>query len=141
MIDWTTLPDPMLRNYLRRYESGGVQSRPTLRFVDAQGRACLAAALCGARSSAEVAPAAAALGHPFHGGVLEQVSRRFEGGHLSAAQAYDACVLELAARRARQAVSRVPETATVSVPAAPPPSRAGPARQAYLARPDGIGAC
>lgn len=141
MNDWTTLPEAMLRNYVHRYESGGVQSHPTLRFVDAEGRACLAAALCGARSSAEVAPAAAALGHPFHGGVLEQVSRRFEGGRLSAAQAYDACVLEMAARRARHAVCRAPETATASVPAAPPPPRARPAPQAHLARPDGFGAC
>lgn len=105
MIDWTTLPDPMLRNYIRRYESGGVQSRPTLRFVDAEGRACVAAAFCGARTSADVSEAAAALGHPFLGGIMEHVSRRFESGRLSAAEAYDACVLELTARRVSRAAS------------------------------------
>lgn len=108
MIDWTALPDAMLRNYVCRYESGGVQPRPTLRFVDAEGRACLAAAFCGARTSADVSRAAAALGQPFHRGILEQVSRRFEAGRLSATEAYDACVLELAARRARRPAPPAP---------------------------------
>lgn len=101
MVDWKALPDAMLSNYVERYETGGVQPHPRLRFVDGEGRACLAAALCGARRATDVAPAAAALGCPFPGGALETISRGFESGHLTAAYLYDGCVLELVRRRAR----------------------------------------
>lgn len=101
MVDWKALPDTMLSNYVERYETGGVQPHPRLRFVDGEGRACLAAALCGARRATDVAPAAAALGCPFPGGALETISRGFESGRLMPAELYDICVLELVRRRAR----------------------------------------
>ena len=95
--------DRMLLQYVARYERGEVQSRPRLRFVDAEGRACLAAALCGARSAAEVAGLAAEAGG-FPGGPLERVSRRFEAGELRSAEFYDEVVLELTRRRAEREV-------------------------------------
>lgn len=96
MVELDALPDRMLRNFVCRYEDGGVQRRPRLRFVDDRGRACLAGALTGARTSREFADSAA--GRSFRQGPLLRLSREFEAGRLSAAQLYDACLMELARR-------------------------------------------
>lgn len=120
MLDWSALPDQMLHNFVRRYETGGVQPAPRLRFVDDDGRACLSAALCGARSAPEVAGAAALLGHTFRGGVLERVSRLFEGGTLTADAMYADCLLELTRRRTSRLAAGGGSTQTVATPAVQP---------------------
>lgn len=94
--------DRMLLQYVARYERGEVQTTPRLRFVDGEGRACLAAALCGARSATEVAALAAAAGG-FLDGPLERISRRFEAGELRSCELYDEALLELARRGAERA--------------------------------------
>lgn len=89
--------EEMLDNYIARYEEGAVQLRPRLRFVDAQGRACPAAAFVGARSGREFADSP----HfpRFRGSVLEGISRHFEAGRLSPSELYRDCLLERARRR------------------------------------------
>lgn len=93
------LTDAELENYVDRYEADGVQRRPRLRFVDRAGRACPAAALAGAATSAEFAAGEA--GREFRGSRLEDVSRAFEDGRLDADRLYRECVLERARRRSR----------------------------------------
>lgn len=111
------LPGHMLSNYVRRYEAGGVQERPRLRFVDGEGRACVAGALAGAASAADFA--SGPCGRDFLGSDLEAVSRLFEDGRLTAAQMYRECLLERARRAAgRRAAGRRPEFGTAG--------RAGP---------------
>lgn len=95
------LSEGMLRSFVARYERDEVQSTPRLRFVDAEGRACPAAALCDARSSADFARAAGERGG-FLGGPLERVSRLFEAGRLRPAELYTESVLELTRRRAER---------------------------------------
>lgn len=92
----TALSDRALTNYIDRYEAGRVQRRPRLRFVDRLGRACPAAALAGAETSADFMNGEA--GPRFRGGVLERISRAFEDGDLDAAELYRDCLLESARR-------------------------------------------
>lgn len=96
MTELRSVSDRLLRNYVRRYESGGVQRRPRLRFVDAEGRACIVGAMADVESSREFAES----DHfrSFRSGPLVRISRMFEEGRVSPAEVYDACVLELARR-------------------------------------------
>jgi hypothetical protein len=87
----------MLRNYVARYESGGVQPHPVTSFVDARGRACVVGAFAGARSLEEFASSEAC--RSFLDGPLVAISRLFEDGRVTPAEVYDACLVELAFRR------------------------------------------
>lgn len=87
-----------LSNFIDRFEAGRVQRRPRLRFVDRAGRACPAAALVGADSSADFMNGES--GRRFRGSVLERVSRAFEDGDLDVGALYRECLLELARRDA-----------------------------------------
>lgn len=91
-----SLPESALDAYIDRYERGGVQRRPRLRFVDGGGRACPAAALADAGSSAEFMNGDGGAG--FRGSVLERISRAFEDGELDAGDLYRDCLLERAVR-------------------------------------------
>lgn len=93
-----SLPGSMLRNYVSRYEEGGVQPHPRLSFVDAEGRACIVGALAGARSLREFA--ATEVCRSFPRGPLERLSRLFEDGRVTPGEVYRDCLLELARRRA-----------------------------------------
>ncbi len=90
------LSDSALSNFIDRYEAGRVQRRPRLRFVDRGGRACPAAALAGAETSADFMDGDA--GREFRGGILERISAAFEDGDLDAAELYRECLLENARR-------------------------------------------
>lgn len=90
------LGNEALDNYIACYERGGVQPRPQLRFIDAEGRACPATAFAGASSRSELADSRMLAG--FLGSVLERVSRRFEDGNLEPADLYSDCLLERARR-------------------------------------------
>lgn len=105
MISLESIPDRMLHNFVRRYEAGGVQPHPRLRFVDEEGRACIACALAGASSSREFARTDA--GRSFLGGPLEEISRRFEACRLTPDRFYAECLLELARR-----IERSPDQAS-----------------------------
>lgn len=96
MTELRAVSNRLLENYVRRYESGGVQRRPRLRFVDAEGRACIVGAMADVDSSREFAES----DHfrSFRSGPLVRISRMFEEGRVSAAEVYDACLLELARR-------------------------------------------
>lgn len=98
-----SIPSRMLHNFVERYEAGGVQPHPRLRFVDEEGRACIACALVGASSSREFATMDA--GREFLGGPLEELSRRFEACRLTAGEMYAGCLMELARRTAAPPVS------------------------------------
>lgn len=93
-----SLDGTALANFIDRYESGRVQRRPRLRFVDRAGRACPAAALAGAETSAEFMNGES--GGRFRGGVLERISRAFEDGDLDVGDLYRECLLERARRDA-----------------------------------------
>lgn len=93
-----SLDGTALVNFIDRYESGRIQQRPRLRFVDPAGRACPAAALAGAESSADFMNGEA--GRAFRGGVLERISRAFEDGELDVGALYRECLLERARRDA-----------------------------------------
>lgn len=124
--DDTMLPDlaasldrTALANFIDRYEAGRVQRRPRLRFVDRSGRACPAAALAGAETSAGFMNGAS--GRRFRGGVLERISRAFEDGDLDAGDLYRECLLELArrddepqatARKSRSSLSPIPASSS-----------------------------
>lgn len=92
------IPERMLNNYVERYERGGVQRRPCLRFVDEEGRACVVGALAGAASVEEFTRTEACARFP--GGTLERISRLFEDRHLTADRMYAESLLELTRRRA-----------------------------------------
>lgn len=104
MIEISTLSDRLLRNYVRRYEGGGVQPRPRLRFVDAEGRACIVGAMADVDSSREFA--ATGLFRALRSGPLVRISRKFEDGRITPAQVYDACLLELTRRSGADAPAR-----------------------------------
>lgn len=91
-----SLDGTALANFIDRYESGRVQRRPRLRFVDRAGRACPAAALAGAETSAEFMNGDS--GRRFRGGALERISRAFENGELDVGDLYRECLLERARR-------------------------------------------
>lgn len=93
----SALPSEALDNYVERYEEGRVQHRPRLRFVDADGRACPAAALAGAETSSEFADREPGAG--FLGSRLEELSRAFEDARLDPDRLYRDCLLERARRR------------------------------------------
>lgn len=112
------LDDAELDNYIERYEADAVQRRPRLRFVDRGGRACPAAALAGAGSSADFMRGPA--GRDFRGGGLERISRAFEDGRLDPDRLYRECLLERTRRSSRE---RRRESA-------PSPSRRQPAAAA-----------
>lgn len=95
--DLTSLSDRMLRNYVVRYEDGGVQPHPVTSFVDRRGRACIVGAFAGARTLEEFAASEAC--RTFLERPLVRISRLFEDGRITAAEVYDACLLELAGRR------------------------------------------
>lgn len=90
------LPDSALGNFIDRYEAGGVQRRPRLRFVDRGGRACPAAAMAGAETSSDFMNGEA--GRDFRAGILGRISAAFEDGDLDAAELYRECLLEVARR-------------------------------------------
>lgn len=94
------VPRRMLRNFVARYESGGVQPHPVTSFVDARGRACVVGAFAGARTLEEFASSEAC--RTFLQGPLVNISRKFEDGQVAAAEVYDACLLELTCRRASE---------------------------------------
>lgn len=103
-LDLSPFPPRMLRNYVARYESGGVQPHPVTSFVDGRGRACVVGAFAGAASLEEFASTEAC--RTFLEGPLVRVSRLFEDGRVTAAEVYDACLLELTARRGSDAAAR-----------------------------------
>ena len=109
--DLASVPKHMLRNYVDRYERGGVQPHPVTSFVDGEGRACIVGAFADADSIEEFASTEAC--RTFLRGPLVRISRLFEDGHVTPAQVYDAGLLELARRRAREDAPR---------PAAPVPA-------------------
>ena len=90
------LPSTWVRTYNRMFEAGRVQKHPQTRFVNARAECCLVAALVGAETAGDVVRSAA--WRQFRGGVLEELSRRFEARHLSGQQFYEECLLALAAR-------------------------------------------
>lgn len=96
MTELRAVSDRLLENFVRRYECGGVQRRPRLRFVDAEGRACIVGAMADVESSREFAES----DHfrTFRSGPLVRISRKFEEGRVSSTDVYDACLLELARR-------------------------------------------
>ena len=96
MTELSHLPDRLLRNFVRAFEDGRVQRRPRLRFVDAEGRACIVGAMAGVASSRALARTE--VFRTFRSGPLLSLSRRFEAAELTAEDVYDACVLELARR-------------------------------------------
>lgn len=98
MLRLRELSDRMLENYVARYEEGGVQPRPCLRFVDAEGRACIVGALAGAASVEEFAESDAC--RSFLEGALVEISRMFEERRITAADVYAECLLELTRREA-----------------------------------------
>lgn len=99
-LDLASVPKRMLRNYVARYEGGGVQPHPVTSFVDGRGRACVVGAFAGAGSLEEFAATEAC--RVFLEGPLVRISRLFEDGHVTPAEVYDACLIELAGRRARR---------------------------------------
>lgn len=96
--DLASVPKQMLRNYVRRYERGGVQPHAVTSFVDGEGRACIVGAFADADSLEEFASSDVC--RTFLQGPLVRISRLFEDRHVTPAQVYDACLLELAGRRA-----------------------------------------
>lgn len=112
VLDLTPLPDRMLRNYVARYEGGGVQPRPVTSFVDRRGRACVVGAFAGARTLEEFAASAAC--RTFLEGPLVRLSRLFEDGRITPAEVYDACLLELAGRRRSGASRAAPREAVTA---------------------------
>lgn len=107
MICLRRIPDGMLNNYVERYEQGGVQRRPCLRFVDEEGRACVVGALAGAGTVEEFAGTEACARFP--GGILERISRLFEDRRLTADRMYAESLLELTRRRAGRSPTPSPE--------------------------------
>lgn len=96
-LDLDAVSGRMLRNYVARYESGGVQPHPVTSFVDARGRACVVGAFADAASLEEFAASEAC--RTFLDGPLVGISRLFEDGRVTPAEVYDACLVELAYRR------------------------------------------
>ncbi len=96
-LDLDAVSGHMLRNYVARYESGGVQPHPVTSFVDARGRACVVGAFADAGSLEEFASSEAC--RTFLDGPLVGISRLFEDGRVTPAEVYDACLVELAYRR------------------------------------------
>lgn len=96
-LDLDAVSERMLRNYVARYESGGVQPHPVTSFVDARGRACVVGAFADADSLEEFAASEAC--RTFLDGPLVGISRLFEDGRVTPAEVYDACLVELAFRR------------------------------------------
>lgn len=99
-LDVSAVPERMLRNFVARYENGGVQPHPVTSFVDERGRACVVGAFSGARSLEEFAGTEAC--RTFLQGPLVTLSRLFEDGRVTPAEVYDACLMELARRAARR---------------------------------------
>lgn len=95
-LDLGAVPGHMLRNFVARYEDGGVQPYPVTSFVDGEGRACVVGAFAGACSLEEFASSKAC--RTFLDGPLVEISRLFEDGRVTPAEVYDACLLELAGR-------------------------------------------
>lgn len=99
-LDLSEVPGRMLRNFVARYEDGGVQPHPVTSFVDEAGRACVVGAFSGARSLEEFAASEAC--RTFLQGPLVEISRLFEDGRVTAPEVYDACLMELARRGGRR---------------------------------------
>lgn len=112
-LDLDALPQRMLRNFVARYESGGIQPHPVTSFVDARGRACVVGAFAGARSLEEFASSEAC--RTFLQGPLVEISRLFEDGRVAPAEVYDACLMELTRRRASEVAAG--QAPAASVPA------------------------
>jgi hypothetical protein len=91
------IPTEWIEQYVHVFEAGRVQRHPQARFVNGAGECCVVGALAGARSSAELVASPVYAG--FVGGVLEELSRRFETGRLSGQSFYEEALLALAARR------------------------------------------
>lgn len=112
-LELSDVPDRMLHNFVARYEDGGVQPHPVTSFVDERGRACVVGAFSGARSLEEFADTEAC--RTFLQGPLVEISRLFEDGRVTAAEVYDACLIELARRGGRRGARREAETELVRV--------------------------
>lgn len=108
VLDLSDVPARMLRNFVARYEDGGVQPHPVTSFVDERGRACVVGAFSGARSLEEFAGTEAC--RTFLQGPLVEVSRLFEDGRVTAPEVYDACLMELVRRGARRRARREAES-------------------------------
>jgi hypothetical protein len=97
------MPTDRLQMYVSVFEAGRVQAWPQARFVNEAGECCIVGALAGARTSAEFASLPLYAG--FRGGVLEELSRRFEARSLTGQDFYEECLLVLAARAAQPAAA------------------------------------
>jgi hypothetical protein len=95
------LPTPWLKNYEAAFEARRLQKFPQAKFVNRAGECCPVCAMAGATSVEELV--GSEIWPRIMGSELEELSRRFEGGRLTAGELYDEVVLTLVARSAETA--------------------------------------
>jgi hypothetical protein len=95
------LPTAWLKNYEAAFEARRLQKFPQAKYVNGSGECCPVCAMAGARSVEELV--GSEIWPRILGSELEELSRRFESGKLTAYDLYDEVVLALIARSAETA--------------------------------------